>query len=183
MAICITGGGSYIPEIVKKNKDFLENPFLNSDGSSFDFSNDVIIKKFQSITGITERRYAKKELNTSDLAFFASKKAIDDSKIDKETIDYIIVAHNFGDVRHNKKQSDLLPSLASRVKNKLEILNPNCICYDLIFGCPGWIEGVIHAQAFIKAKMAKKCLVIGAETLSRTYDTFDSHERIHLTTR
>lgn len=179
MAICITGSGSYIPEIVKKNKDFLENPFLNSDGSSFDFSNDVIIKKFQSITGITERRYAKKELNTSDLAFFASKKAIDDSKIDKETIDYIIVAHNFGDVRHNKKQSDLLPSLASRVKNKLEILNPNCICYDLIFGCPGWIEGVIHAQAFIKAKMAKKCLVIGAETLSRTYDTFDRDSMIY----
>ena len=141
MAICITGSGSYIPEIVKKNKDFLENKYgmksLNMnelDGSSFDVSNEVIIKKFQSITGITERRYAKKELNTSDLAFFASKKAIDDSKIDKETIDYIIVAHNFGDVRHNKKQSDLLPSLASRVKNKLEILNPNCICYDLIFG-------------------------------------------------
>ena len=39
------------------------------------------------------------------------------------------------------------------------------MCYDLIFGCPGWIEGVIQAQAFIKAGMAKKCLVIGAETL------------------
>ena len=75
MSICITGTGSYIPEIIKKNKDFLENTFLNSDGSNFKVSNEVIIKKFQAITGIEERRYAKSNHNSSDLAFFAAKNA------------------------------------------------------------------------------------------------------------
>jgi 3-oxoacyl-[acyl-carrier-protein] synthase-3 len=39
--------------------------------------------------------------------------------IDPETIDYIIFAHNFGDVKAGTTQSDMLPSLATRVKNKL----------------------------------------------------------------
>tara|TARA_B100001175_G_scaffold149971_1_gene127130 strand:+ start:133 stop:1197 length:1065 start_codon:yes stop_codon:yes gene_type:complete len=178
MSICITGSGSYIPEIIKKNKDFLENTFLNSDGSNFKVSNEVIIKKFQAITGIEERRYAKENLKSSDLASFAAKDAIKNSKIDIETLDYIIVAHNFGDVKYNTKEFDQLPSLAARVKYNLKINNPDCVSYDLIFGCPGWIEGVIQAQAFIKAGMAKKCLVIGAETLSRTVDTSDRDSMI-----
>ena len=179
MSICITGSGSYIPEIIKKNQDFLSNTFLNSDGSIFNISNEVIIKKFNSITGIEERRYAKNHYNASDLAFFAAENAIEDSKIDRETLDYIIVAHNFGDVKFGTKQSDSLPSLANRVKYKLGIKNPDCVCYDLIFGCPGWLEGVIQAQAFIKASMAKKCLVIGADTLSRTYDNNDRDSMIY----
>lgn len=179
MSICITGTGSYIPEIVKKNQEFLNNKFLNSDGSDFKVSNDIIIKKFSSITGIEERRYAKNHHNASDLAFFAAENAITDAKIDQETIDYIIVAHNFGDVKYGSKQSDSLPSLASRVKYNLGINNSDCVCYDLIFGCPGWIEGVIQANAFIKAGIAKKCLVIGAETLSRTVDINDRDSMIY----
>ena len=65
------------------------------------------------------------------------------------------------------------------MKFNLGIKNPNCVCYDIIFGCPGWIEGVIQAYAFIKAGMAKKCLVIGAETLSRTYDIKDRDSMIY----
>ena len=179
MSIKITGTGSYIPLLTKKNDDFLNAKFLNLDGSDFKVSNDVIIKKFKSITGIEERRYAKDHHNTSDLAFFAAEKAIKDAALDQETIDYIIVAHNFGDIKSGTKQSDSLPSLASRVKFNLGIKNPNCVCYDIIFGCPGWIEGVIQAYAFIKAGMAKKCLVIGAETLSRTYDIKDRDSMIY----
>ena len=178
MSICITGTGSYIPETVKKNEDFLNNRFLNSDGSEFKVTNEIIIKKFKAITGIEERRYAKNQFDTSDLAVFAAKKAINDIKIDPETLDYIIVGHNFGDIKHGTKQIDQLPSVASRVKYKLGIKNPECVCYDLIFGCPGWIEGVIQANAFIKAGIAKKCLVIGAETLSRTFDTSDRDSMI-----
>ena len=178
MSICITGTGSYIPELIKKNQDFLDNTFLNTDGTNFKVSNEVIIKKFQAITGIEERRYAKKNYNSSDLAFFAAEKAITDSQINKESLDYIIVAHNFGDVNYGTKEFDQLPSLASRVKYKLKINNPDCVCYDLIFGCPGWVEGVIQAQAFIKARMAKRCLVIGAETVSRTFDTTDRDSMI-----
>jgi 3-oxoacyl-[acyl-carrier-protein] synthase-3 len=49
----------------------------------------------------------------------------------------------------------------------------------MLFGCPGWVEGVIQAQAFIKAGMAKKCLVIGAETLSRVVDMHDRDSMIY----
>jgi 3-oxoacyl-[acyl-carrier-protein] synthase-3 len=73
----------------------------------------------------------------------------------------------------------MLPSLASRVKFNLGIKNPSCVCYDIIFGCPGWLEGVIQAQSFIKSGMAKTCLVIGAETLSRTYDVKDRDSMIY----
>ena len=99
--------------------------------------------------------------------------------IDPETLDYIILAHNFGDITCNSKQIDTLPSLASRVKAKLKIKNPECIAYDVLFGCPGWIEGMIQAQAFIKAKMAQKCLVIGADALSRVIDSHDRDSMIY----
>ncbi|MDC0177663.1 3-oxoacyl-ACP synthase III family protein [Polaribacter sp.] len=174
----ITGTGSFIPSIKKENAAFLNEHFLNEDGTSFSSGNDVIIEKFKSITGIEERRYAKPTLNTSDLAFFASQKAIEDAGINPEEIDYIILAHNFGDVNQGAIQSDILPSLATRVKYRLSIENSNCVAYDILFGCPGWVEGVIQAQAFIKAGIAKKCLVIGAETLSRVVDKNDRDSMI-----
>ncbi len=175
----ISGTGSYIPSIVKKNADFLKNEFLNEDGTPFEADNETIIEKFQAITGIRERRYASKDLNSSDLAYFAAVKAIKDAGIDKEDLDYLILAHNFGDVKNAAIQTDVLPSLASRVKHKLEIKNPNCVAYDILFGCPGWIEGVVQAHAFIKAGMAKKVLVIGSETLSRVVDVYDRDAMIY----
>jgi len=175
----ITGTGSYIPSIVKKNADFINNQFLNEDGTPFAYDNETIIEKFKAITGIEERRYATDDLNSSDLGFLASEAAIKDAKIDKENIDYIILAHNFGDVKSTAIQSDILPSLASRVKHKLGIKNPNCVAYDILFGCPGWIEGMVQAHAFIKAGMAKKVLVIGSETLSRVVDEHDRDGMIY----
>jgi len=174
----ITGTGCYIPTVIQENDKFLEHHFLNEDGSSFNAENEVIIEKFKSITGIEERRYAEKDMRTSDIAFLAAKKAIENAKINPEELDYIILAHNFGDVKAPGEQSDLVPSIAARVKHKLRIENPNCVAYDIIFGCPGWIEGVIHAQAFIKAEIAKKILVIGAETLSRVVDKSDRDSMI-----
>jgi 3-oxoacyl-[acyl-carrier-protein] synthase-3 len=52
------------------------------------------------------------------------------------------------------------------------------VAYDLLFGCPGWIQGVIHADSFIKSGLAKRCLVIGAETLSRVIDPHDRDSMI-----
>lgn len=179
MHIGILGTGSYIPTTVVENRDFENHEFLNADGSSFKHNNPVIIEKFKAITGIKERRYVEANLNTSDIAFLAAEKAITDAGIDKEALDYIIVAHNFGDVAHGQSQSDTLPSLASRVKHHLRIKNPKCVAYDLLFGCPGWIEGVIQANAFIKSGIAKKCLVIGAETLSRIIDQYDRDSMIY----
>ena len=174
MKAIITGTGSYIPTVKKENDKFSENKFLNSDGTSFGANNSTIIEKFKMITGIEERRYAEDHFHASDLGYFASKKAIENANVNPEDIDYIILAHNFGDVKNNAIQSDIIPSLATRVKHLLGIKNPNCVAYDILFGCPGWIEGVIQAQAFIKAEMAKKVLVIGAETLSRVIDEHDS---------
>ena len=179
MNIKITGIGSYIPEITVKNNDFESHIFLNDDGSTFEYHNSIVIDKFKDITGILERRYAASDLCTSDLAFFAAEKAIANANIDPETIDYIILAHNFGDVKPNAVQSDTVPSLATRVKHKLQIKNPKCVAYDILFGCPGWIEGVLQANAYIKSGMAKRCLVIGAETLSRVVDVHDRDSMIY----
>ncbi|MFN7098956.1 MAG: 3-oxoacyl-ACP synthase III family protein [Flavobacterium sp.] len=179
MKIKIAGIGSYIPELQIANTDFSEHVFLNEDGSPFAYPNEVVIGKFKGITGIQNRRYAEPHLNSSDLAYFAAQKAISNAAIDPETIDYIIFAHNFGDVSHGTIQSDMVPSLATRVKNKLQIKNPKCVSYDLLFGCPGWIEGVLQANAFIKSGMAKRCLVIGSETLSRVVDAHDRDSMIY----
>ncbi|WP_053971467.1 3-oxoacyl-ACP synthase III family protein [Mangrovimonas sp. ST2L15] len=173
MGIKITGIGSYIPENIEKNSDFNQHLFLNADGSQISSPNSVIVEKFEAITGIQERRYADRHLVTSDMGAFAAEKALTDANIDPETLDYIIVAHNFGDVKYGTNQGDMVPGLAARIKHTLRIKNPKCVAYDLLFGCPGWLEGVIQAQAFIKAGMAKKCLVIGTEMLSRVIDKHD----------
>ena len=178
MNIKITGTGSYIPEIVQDNSKFLDRNFFDNEGNRIETKNEEIIEKFQKITGIRERRYAKDELNTSDIAYLAAKEAIKNSKVDPEKIDYIILAHNFGNVSNNSTQVDVFPSLAVRVKNLLKIKNPKCVAYDILFGCPGWLEGVIQGYGFIKAGMAERCLVIGADTLSRVVDVNDRDSMI-----
>tara|TARA_Y100000768_G_scaffold365441_1_gene326737 strand:+ start:443 stop:1498 length:1056 start_codon:yes stop_codon:yes gene_type:complete len=178
MGAIITKTGCYIPKFAVKNEVFLQNSFLDEKGNSFVKKNEEIIEKFSSITGIKQRRYADKNHNTSDLATFAALKTLESNNEDKESIDYIIFAHNFGDTDFGSKQSGLMPSLASKVKSNLNIKNPNCVAYDIIFGCPGWLEGLIQAYNFIKAGAAKKCLVIGAETLSRVVDNFDRDSMI-----
>jgi 3-oxoacyl-[acyl-carrier-protein] synthase-3 len=174
----ITGTGSYIPPTIKTNGDFIDQPFYGEDHQPIITPPNEIVDKFKDITGIEERRYADPGMNTSDMATLASRKAIEDAGIDPETLDQIIVAHNFGNVLSNTIQTDALPALSSRVKQSLGIRNPDCVAYDILFGCPGWIQGVIQADAFIRAGIAKKCLVIGAETLSRVIDIYDRDSMI-----
>ena len=178
MATIISGTGSYIPSIIKTNLAFAENTFYGEDGLLIKTPNAEIVEKFKDITGIYERRYAEENMNTSEMASKAAELAIQDAGIDRETIDQIIVAHNFGDVLPGTIQTDTIPALASRVKHQLGIKNPNCVAYDILFGCPGWIQGVIQADSFIKSGMAKRCLVIGAETLSRVVDSHDRDSMI-----
>lgn len=178
MSIRITGIGSFIPALARKNADFLKQEFRNSDGSHFPHANEVTIEKFKAITGIEERRYLEENLSTSDMATVAAKRAIEDAGIDPETLDYLIIAHNYGDVKFGSNQSDTVPSIATRVKHNLRIKNSKCVAYDVLFGCPGWIEAVIQVQAFMRCGMAKRCLVIGAETLSRVVDKFDRDSMI-----
>ncbi len=169
----ITGTGSYIPKRRVTNEDFLSNEFYDSDGKKINKPNTEIMERFLEITTIAERRYVTDDLMTSDIACLAALEAIEASGIDKEELDYVIVAHNFGDIAHGSNRTDIIPSLASRVKHKLEIENPNTVAYDLVFGCPGWLQGMIQADYFIKSGDAKKVLVIGAEVLSRVIDLHD----------
>lgn len=175
----IIGVGNYIPTQTITNLFFDKHHFLDESGESLKQNNATIADKLKEITGIEERRYAENNQVTSDLGFIVAQKAIENSGIDPETLDYIIFAHNFGDVRFGTIQSDMVPSLASRVKHLLKIENNLCVAYDVLFGCPGWIEAMIHANAFIKANIATRCLVIGAETLSRVVDIHDRDSMIY----
>ena len=179
MSSIISGTGSYIPKEIRPNKIFLENEFYDTNHLPLADDNDTIIEKFKNITGIEERRYLSNELNNSDIAAIAAKRAIKQSNIDPESIDQIIVAHNFGNLVGNGKQSDMLPSIASKVKHLLGISNPNCVAYDIVFGCPGWIQGMIQADQFIKTGMASRCLVIGSESLSKIIDPHDRDSMIY----
>ena len=174
----ITGTGVFIPKNKVENQAFTNNEFYTEDGKPIDDSGENIIAKFKNITGIEERRYANTEMNCNTIGTLAAKAALDDSGIDPEELDYIIVAQNFGDVFKNTIQSDMVPSLAARIKQNLKIKSSKCVAYDIMFGCPGWIQGVIQAHIFIKAGEAKKCLVIGTETLSRVLDPHDRDSMI-----
>ncbi|MBC7536502.1 MAG: ketoacyl-ACP synthase III [Ferruginibacter sp.] len=174
----ITGTGSYIPTVVKTNEDFTVHNFYTDKNEPIGTSATEAAKKFREITGIEERRYAEENITASDMAISAAKNAIEDAGCDPETLDQIIVAQNFGNVIKHTIQTDILPAIASRVKHALNIHNPSCIPYDIIFGCPGWIQGVIQADAFFKAGIANKCLVIGTETLSRVLDFHDRDSMI-----
>jgi 3-oxoacyl-[acyl-carrier-protein] synthase-3 len=174
----ITGTGSYIPPVIKRNADFAGEKFYTEANQPIEVPSLEIIEKFKQITGIEERRYAPDTINTSDMASYAAMMAIEDSGVAPESIDQIIVAHNYGNIKCNTTQSDTVPSLAARVKNKLGIYNPDCVAFDILFGCPGWVQALILADTYIKAGSAKKCLVIGAESLSRVVDRHDRDSMI-----
>ncbi|HEV7783382.1 MAG TPA: ketoacyl-ACP synthase III [Chitinophagaceae bacterium] len=174
----ITGTGCYVPQIIKSNNDFITQDFYGEDNQQIDTAPEEVVDKFRNITGIEERRYACDELNASDMAIKASKLAVEESGINPEELDQIIVAHNFGNVTKHTIQTDIVPALASRVKQGLGIKNPACVAYDILFGCPGWVQGVIQADTYFKAGIAKKALVIGTETLSRVVDMYDRDSMI-----
>ena len=167
----ITSTGSYIPNIKVHNRKFLDNEFYAENGTRLEKPTEDIVNKLEEITCIRERRYVDDDLNTSDIAFLAAEKALDGS--DKENLDFLIVAQNFGDMRADNVKSDMVPTIAARVKHRLRIQNPYTVAYDIPFGCPGWLQGIITGDYYIKSGDAKKGMVIGAETLSRVADPHD----------
>lgn len=171
--VVFDGIGSYVPPRVVKNEDFMDAEFYQENGERFPDENAVIIRKFEKITGIKERRYAEPGQSCSDLAALAAADALKNSSLSGEDLDYIIVAHNFGNINWEDNRIDMMPSLAARVKHKLGIKNPNATCYDIIFGCPGWLQGAIQATQMIRCGDAKAVMVIGAETLSNIVDKYD----------
>jgi 3-oxoacyl-[acyl-carrier-protein] synthase-3 len=175
----IVGTGSHIPSETVPNESFRRHDFFDADGRPYDRTNDEIIESFARITGITERRYVPDDQVSSDIAHLAARAALADAGTDGEDLDHIILAHNFGDVQAGRRRSDFVPSLASRVKHALGIRNPDTVAYDIAFGCPGWVQGMIQADCFIRSGDARKVLVIGVETLSRISDPHDRDSMIY----
>ncbi len=175
----IVGTGSYLPTVEVPNAAFLDHEFYDPSGQKLDRPTAEIIDKFEEITGIAARRHVSDDLVASDIACLAAQDALETAGTDPETLDQIIIAHNFGDVRADNRRSDFVPSLASRVKQRLGIRNPSTICFDLPFGCPGWLQGIIQADQFLRAGEAKRILVVGAETLSRVCDPHDRDSMIY----
>ncbi len=173
----IIGSGSHIPERVIGRDHFMNSKFYTDEGDLIDKDNSEIIQKFVEITEIENRRYINDDEFNSDIGAHAAKEAIYDAQIDPETLDYIIYASNFGDVGKDGL-SNFMPSMSARLKNKLGIKNRKCVNYDMIFGCPGWVEAMILADSLIKAKKAKLILVVGSETLSRVTDPYDRNKMI-----
>jgi len=167
----ITGTGCYIPPVRVPNRQFLENEFYQADGTKNPKANEDIVNKLQEITCIRERRYIEDDFTTSDMAYLAAENALEG--IDREELDYIIVAQNLGDVKTDNITPDMVPTIAARVKHKLRIKNPYTVAYDIPFGCPGWLQGMITADYYIKSGDARKAMIIGAETLSRVADPHD----------
>ena len=167
----IISTGCCIPSEVVPNTHFLNSEFYGADGVRLEKPNAEIIQKLYNITGIRERRHVSDDLTTTDIAYEAALQALEG--IDKETLDYIIVAQNFGDVQTGNLRTDMVPTIASRVKHRLRIENPYTVAYDIPFGCPGWLQGMIMADYYIRSGDAQRVLVIGAEILSRVSDPHD----------
>lgn len=173
----IIGSGSYLPTKIIGRTHFQDSVFYGDDGVKIDKPNEEIIQKFVDITEIENRRYLEDNEFNSDLGFRAAKEAIEDAGIDQEELDYIVYASNFGEVNKDG-MTNFMPSMSARVKNKLGIRNRKCVNYDMIFGCPGWVEAMILADTLIKSKKGKLILVVGSETLSRVTDPFDRNKMI-----
>ncbi len=176
----IIGTGSYSPSVVVKNEHFLDYTFYDAATKEvFDKTNEEIIEKFMEITSIEERRWVEPGQLTSDIAALAIKDACESANVGLEELDFIIIGHNFGDVEEGTNCVDALPGLANKVKGKLKIKNPSCICHDIIAGCPGWTQSMIVADSYLKSGLHKRGVVVGADVLSRISDPHDRDSMIY----
>lgn len=170
----IIGSGSYLPTVIIDNDHFLDYTFFDpASRQPFEKGNVEIIEKFREITNIEERRWCKTEEQTSDLGYYAAKDAIESSGIDPESLDFIIAAHNFGDVAADNYRATLVPYVAAKIKQKLGLKNPHMFAHDVIAGCPGWVQALIVADMYIKSGQYQRGLVIGTDVNSRLADPND----------
>ena len=170
----ITGTGSAMPSRVINNDYFLDHTFYTKEGKKNEKSTAAIIQKLEEISGIKERRFIPEEEPSVEILFQACSNAIQDAGIDKNEIDGLIVAHNAGNMLPNQVGVfHTVPNLAAVVKNKLGITNHQCHAYDILFGCPGWLQGVIQANRLIESGEATHVLVAGLEIASRLLDPND----------
>ena len=174
MGSSIKGSGHALPKHVVKNDAFLDHSFYTKTGEKIPKATKDIVEKLEEISGIRERRYIGKEEESIDLLKDAALKAIADAKLSPNELEGIIVAHNAGNARSNRGDCfHTVPNVAALLKNTLGVANKHCPAYDILFGCPGWVEGMIQAHRMIRLGEAKHVLVCGIEVASRFLDPFD----------
>jgi 3-oxoacyl-(acyl-carrier-protein) synthase III len=117
----------------------------------------------QTRTGIKERRIAAPEEATSDLCIPAAEAALADAALTGSEIDLVIVATITADMP--------FPSTAAILANQLGA--ENAAAYDLSAGCTGFVYALTQGYGAIAAGLARRVLVVGADTLSRVVDWSD----------
>ncbi|WP_462408977.1 beta-ketoacyl-ACP synthase III [Neobacillus sp. Marseille-QA0830] len=151
----IVGIGRYLPEKVVSNFD-LEKMMDTSD------------EWIRTRTGIEERRIAADDMDTSDMAFAAAQKAIQDAGITPEEIDLILVATVTPDTP--------FPSVSCKIQERLGAWNAAAM--DISAACAGFMYGVVTAKQFIESKTYKYVLVVGVEKLSKITDWSDRNTAV-----
>lgn len=151
----IIGVGKYMPDRVLTNKD-LETMVDTSD------------EWIRTRTGIEERRIAPDDIDTSDMAYEAAKKAMDHAEVNPEDIDMILVATVTPDRP--------FPSVACMLQARLGCVNAAAM--DVSAACAGFMYGLATAKQFIENEACKHILVIGVEKLSKITDWNDRNTAV-----
>lgn len=146
----ISGMGHYVPERVVTNDDL---------AAIIDTSNEWIIQR----TGIEERRWVEGDVGASDLAFEATKGALEEAGIEAKDLDMIIFATLSPDVN--------FPGSSCILQKMLGI--PGVATLDIRNQCTGFVYGLSIADQFIKTGMMNNILVVGAEVHSSGLDMSD----------
>jgi 3-oxoacyl-[acyl-carrier-protein] synthase-3 len=145
----VAGVGSVLPERVIPN-------------SYFESTLDTTDEWIQERTGIRERRFARDDQVTSDLAVDATRSALDAAGISADQVDLIVCATLSPDTP--------IPSTAVWVQRKLGL---SCPAFDVNAACAGFSYAMSTGTAFIESGAAETVVVIGAEVLSRVLDMTD----------
>jgi 3-oxoacyl-[acyl-carrier-protein] synthase-3 len=154
----ITGTGSYLPAKRVTNDQLAAQ--LAEQG--IETSDEWIVTR----SGISSRHYAALDENASDLAVKAASRALEAAGKAPGDIDLVIVASSTPDFHGS------FPSTACIVQQKLGMAN-NSAAFDVQAVCSGFVYAVSTADAFIRAGVYKRVLVIGAEVFSRILDFTD----------
>lgn len=109
------------------------------------------------LSGVSERRFAEDNENSSDYAVRAAKMALKNSKVKPEEIDLVLFCSITSDF--------LEPATAMKVQAELGCINANC--FDIKNACNAFLTGINVANMYIETGRAKKVLITSGEVLSR----------------
>lgn len=146
----VIGIGRFLPDNIVTNTD-LEKKMDTSD------------EWIRTRTGIEERRIADQNIDTSDMAFRAAKKAIENANISPEEIGLILVATVTPDTP--------FPSVSCKIQEMLGAVNAAAM--DISAACAGFMYGMVTAKQFVEGGAYKYVLVVGVEKLSKIMDWDD----------